>query len=156
MLRILILCHGNLCRSPMAEGYLRKLLYERGIGEVEVRSAGVGALNGYPASEAAHEVGRRHGFSLEGHRARQVRIEDLRGADWVLVMERYQQAAARQHLGEEAGKVRLLGEYSKSGGPEVDDPYGEDVECYEAVFTMIKDAIENFLGKEIIQNGRRN
>lgn len=133
----------------MAEGYLRKLITERGIGDVVVKSAGIGALAGYPAAEAACEVARRNSFSIEDHRATQVTTAALQKADFVLVMEKYQEEAAKYHAGKEAGKVRLLGSYRAQGKPEIDDPYGTDVEYYESIFAVIKEAVEGFLEKEI-------
>jgi protein-tyrosine phosphatase len=150
MRRILFLCHGNICRSPMAAGYLNKLLDDAGIDDVLVTSAGIGALVKSRASAASLEVAARHGFSLENHRADQVTAADLRESDHILVMERYQLEALRQHLGGRSEKVRLLGEYGVSAGKEIGDPYGGDVDLYERIFARIKECVEGFFNKEIL------
>jgi protein-tyrosine phosphatase len=147
--RILILCYGNICRSPMAEGYMRKLLNDKRITDTSVGSAGIGALSGYPASEAACAVAARNGFSIDDHRSRQITLADLLEADHILVMERYQLEAVRQHLETDACKAELLGKYGSSDSPIIDDPYGGDEEQYEIIFERIREAVEGFLRSEI-------
>ena len=73
--RVLIVCSGNTCRSPLAEAYLRAALgADR--DRVQVVSAGTGALDGQPATGPAIEVARRDGVDLAGHRSRRLRIAD--------------------------------------------------------------------------------
>jgi protein-tyrosine phosphatase len=150
MRRVLFLCYGNICRSPMAAGYLNKLVNDAGISDVLVESAGLGALVGNRASKAASEVAVRNGFSLESHRAVQITSADLRESDYILVMETYQLNTLRQHLGGEAGKVRLLGDYGMAADKEIEDPYGGDEDMYDLVFARIKECVEGFFAKEIV------
>ena len=87
-MRILLVCTGNTCRTPMAETQLRSLLAERGLADVEVTSAGTGAWDGAPASEGAYLVGLEHGHDLSGHRARLLTGEHAGQADLILTMSR--------------------------------------------------------------------
>ena len=151
--RILVICHGNICRSPMAEGYLRHLLEQRGIRYVEVESAGVGALPGYPASSNAEVVAVDNGFSIEDHRARQVTADMLESADEILVMTREQQRMLQQHLPDRPQAVVLLGEFGDVGG-EIEDPYGADLPSYERVFTKIKAAVEDYVADRFPESDR--
>jgi protein-tyrosine-phosphatase len=85
--RILFVCTGNTCRSPMAEAIARHRATERGWGTVEFRSAGVSAWPGSPATEAVVRVANRHGVEgLEAHRSTPVTGELLEWADLILAM----------------------------------------------------------------------
>lgn len=125
--RVLFVCTGNICRSPLAESLLERALKDRGL-EVEVSSAGTGAWDGAPASEGAYLVGLERGLDLSGHRARLLTRELVEEADLILTMARHHRARVDELGGE--GKVFVLGEYAGKGGDEVSDPFGGDLEVY--------------------------
>src|SRR5690606_1974306 len=86
--RILVVCTGNVCRSPMAEGILRDLLENEGLGDqVEVRSAGTWAVSGSPASENAVRVSADLGVDIEEHRSTPLSHALIHGANLILTME---------------------------------------------------------------------
>ena len=138
---LLVLCAGNLCRSPLAEALLRTRLARAG-KEIEVASAGLIAAVGAPAEEMSCLVAAGHGLDLSGHASRPVDPGLVRWADLVLVMEE----AHRRHLLELApvavGKVCLLGRWS---GGEIPDPYGQGRAAAEAAFDQIEAAVEAWL-----------
>ena len=80
---ILVVCTGNICRSPLGERYLRKLLPDR-----QIDSAGTQALVGHNADQSAMKVAAEHGISLEGHIGRQFTSSLSRQYDLILVMEK--------------------------------------------------------------------
>src|SRR5437879_8944326 len=84
--RILLVCTGNICRSPLAAALLERALVERGIEGLAVASAGTGAWDGAPVSEGAYLVGLERGLDLSGHRARLLTRELVDGADLILTM----------------------------------------------------------------------
>jgi protein-tyrosine-phosphatase len=84
--RVLFLCTGNSCRSPMAEGILKKMLRENEVENFEVGSAGISTLNGVPASLFAMEVSRARNVDLSQHRSRQLNRQILKKADLILAM----------------------------------------------------------------------
>src|SRR2546430_12784605 len=84
--RILLVCTGNICRSPLASALLERALLERGIEGIAVGSAGTGAWDGAPVSEGAYLVGLERGLDLSGHRARLLPREPVDGADLILTM----------------------------------------------------------------------
>jgi protein-tyrosine-phosphatase len=129
-MRILLVCTGNTCRSPLAEALLKRELAERGLEGVEVSSAGTGAWDGAPASEGAYLVGLEHGLDLSAHRARLVTRELVQAADLILTMARHHRARVEQLGG--GGKTYLLGEYAgrHDADAEVRDPFGGDLDGY--------------------------
>lgn len=130
MKRILFVCTGNICRSPLAEALLQRALHERGVEEVSVESAGTGAWDGAPASEGAYLVALERGLDLSGHRARLLTREIVEDAAMILTMARHHRARVHELGGE--GRVHVLGEYVGKTGEEaeVGDPFGGDLEVY--------------------------
>ncbi len=127
---VLLVCTGNICRSPLAEALLERALQDRAIAEVTVTSAGTGAWDGAPASEGAYLVGLERGLDLSGHRARLLTRELVEQADLILTMARHHRARVDELGGE--GRVFVLGEYAGREGneAEVSDPSGGDLDVY--------------------------
>ena len=96
--RVLMVCTGNICRSPTAEGVLRQLAQAAGRGrDVEVDSAGTTAYHvGEPPDERSQAHALRRGYDLSSQRARQVVAEDFRRFDWVIAMDRGHLRTLRQ------------------------------------------------------------
>ena len=126
---ILLVCTGNICRSPLAASLLERALRERGL-EVTVASAGTGAWDGAPASEGVYLVGLERGLDLSGHRARLLTRELVENAHLILTMARHHRARVDELGGE--GRVFVLGEYAGRGGDdvEVSDPFGGNLDIY--------------------------
>ncbi|MES1944080.1 protein tyrosine phosphatase [Salinisphaera sp. PC39] len=137
---ILTVCTGNICRSPFAEEILRTKLSGVCLG-----SAGIGALVGEPADPLAIQVGGELGYDLQGHVARQIGGEHLRGCDLVLVMDDTHLGWIRTQFPEARGKVFLLGHWD--GGAEVEDPYRHDEDFFRSVFRKIQDYSESWIGR---------
>lgn len=130
MKRILFVCTGNICRSPLAEALLRRALVERGLNDMTVESAGTGAWDGAPASEGAYLVALERGLDLSSHRARLLTREIVEDTDMIFTMARHHRARVHELGGE--GRVYVLGEYAGREGEEaeVGDPFGGDLEVY--------------------------
>ncbi len=137
MTRVLLVCTGNTCRSPLAEALLREELRQRGIEDVEVESAGTGAWEGVPASEGSYLVGLEHDLDLSAHRSRLLTRELVEGADLILTMGRSHVARAEALGG--AGRTFLLGEFAGREGhaAEVRDPFGGELSQYREAFREI-------------------
>lgn len=135
-MRVLLVCSGNTCRSPLAEAMLQRLLQEGGPEGVVAESAGTGAFEGAPASEGAYLVALEEGLDLSAHRARLLTAELVRSADLILTMSQGHLRRVRELGG--AGKAMLLGEYATGGGSEeVHDPFGGGVQHYREAYGQL-------------------
>jgi len=142
--RILVICTGNICRSPMVEALLRQQLQQAG-RKVEIRSAGVGALVNYPADEPARERMKQRGLDLEAHRAQQFNSELGHWADLILVMEKAQREAVADIDPTARGKTYLLGHWQ--GGKEIPDPYKRPDSVYTEALALIDETLPSWIKK---------
>ena len=132
-MKIIFICTGNTCRSPMAEGLFRRLLAERGITDITCDSAGLFANPGEPAVAACRELG----VDLSDHRAKPLSQEMLQSADLFVVMMQ-SHAGVLKSSGVPQEKIRVLG-----GG--VGDPFGGSMAIYRASRDQIQKALEELL-----------
>jgi len=107
-MKILIVCTGNTCRSPMAEALLKKS------GQHEVRSAGVAAENGSPASRGAAVAMSKRGLDLSAHRAQAVSKDLVEWAELILTMTDRHREAVLERLPEAHGKIHTIKEFALS------------------------------------------
>ena len=138
--RILIVCVGNICRSPTAEYLFRSHLSTDG---AVVESAGLGALVGKPMDATALQLLGEHGVDGSDHEARQLTAAMLRDADLVLAMERDHVAGMMRMAPEASGKVMLLDRWGQ--GRDVADPYRQSREAFEHVYDMIEGSVRTWL-----------
>jgi low molecular weight protein-tyrosine phosphatase len=141
---------GNICRSPTAEGVMRRLLEDEGLADrVELESAGTGDWHvGLPPDERATLAARRRGITLSGA-AQQVRPADFRRFDLLIAMDRsnLRELLALAPDEEAAEKVRLLREFdpAASGDLDVPDPYFGGDRGFETVLDMVEAACRELL-----------
>ena len=158
MKKILLVCTGNICRSPLGAALLDRALQGRGAADIEVASAGTGAWDGAPVSEGAYLVGLERGLDLSGHRARLLTRELVDESDLILTMARHHRARVDELGGE--GQVFVLGEYAGREGDEaeVSDPFGGDLDVYRdtcaELEALIDTAVERIV-KEFASGGNQ-
>ncbi|MFO8174768.1 MAG: low molecular weight protein-tyrosine-phosphatase [Longimicrobiales bacterium] len=147
---VLMVCLGNICRSPMAEGVFRNLLQEEGLDHrIRVDSAGTGSWHvGESPDLRSARTAARHGIALEGS-ARQVQPGDFRDFDYIVAMdesnlenlERFREGADGE------ASLHLLREFDPQGGhgAEVPDPYYGGPGGFEDVFEMVERSCRGLL-----------
>lgn len=134
---ILVVCMGNICRSPIAEGLLRYHA-QRMRMNLHVDSAGTHAYHvGEPPDLRARQVCRDRGLPIDDLRARQVQASDIQRFDLILAADNVNLRMLRALFGSDH-RVQLLLEYAGSAGPtEVPDPYYDDIDAFERVFELL-------------------
>ena len=129
MKHILVLCIGNICRSPIAEALLKQQFPDK-----QIWSAGLGALVGKPADPLSVEVAAAHGLDLSSHRAQQVASWMCQSAELILVMEQDHKAQLEKQFPLVRGKAFRLGE---PGQFDIADPYRQPKDAFEAAYSAI-------------------
>ena len=149
--RILIVCMGNICRSPMAEGLLRYKIEQAGLGaSVRLDSAGTGPWHAdRPPDPRAIEVCREHGIEIGDLRGRQITTNDFAVHDWILCADRQNlrdlQAIAPRHA---RPRIDLLLAWAGLGAKaEIPDPYTGTLADFRRVYDLLDKATDGALAK---------
>ena len=137
---ILVVCTGNICRSPIGEYMLREKL-----PKANVTSAGIAAMVGWPANETSVEVSAANGLDLSGHVARQATKEMLSAQDLILVMDQSHVNWLRNEYPSLAGRVHKWLKWRKEA--DVPDPYKRPKVEFERAYSLIADGVSDWLPK---------
>lgn len=147
--KLLFVCSGNTCRSPLAEAIARAEAGRRGLADVECRSAGTFAWDGQPAAANGILVGRERGLDLETHRSRELDPGLLAWADLVLAMDASHAQAARRLS--PTVKTELVTDSLPRGHPSrgrsVADPIGGDADVYRVTAELLEEAIRGLFDR---------
>lgn len=145
--RVLMICLGNICRSPLAEGILVSLARARGI-ELVVDSAGTNGLTGSRPDPRSSEVARLNGILLQ-HTARKLTRSDFKNFDHILVMDRHNLTNTLALAGsdEERAKVKIVTEFDpRPARPAiVEDPYYGEMRDFHAVYEQLVHCLNGWL-----------
>lgn len=151
--RILMICTGNICRSPTAEAVLRRLAEQAGVAHrIEVDSAGT---TGYHVGEAPDRRSQQHaarrGYDLSGLRARQVQAADFEAFDWLIALDRGHLAELQAVAPAQAGaRIALLMDFADDPqGGEVPDPYYGGAAGFEDVLDRVEAGCRGLLTRAL-------
>ncbi len=152
MVKVLFVCMGNICRSPMAEGVFRRMLEDVGLSErIYVDSAGTHSYHiGAPPDTRSQAMALRRGVDLRSLRARQVTVEDLAEFDYVLAMDRdnfeHLLALGQNQDQESRRRVQLFLDFAPDlPEREVPDPYYGGSGGFERVMDLVEEAARGLL-----------
>ena len=133
---LLVVCVGNICRSPMAA-----YLFKQTLAHVNVQSAGIAAVVGAPVDEKAQHCMNKLHIDMHTHRARQLTFEMLKTADLILVMSQNQQQHVESEWPFTKGKVFRLGHWQSLN---IADPYRHDQDFFDQIFQQIQSCVSDW------------
>lgn len=137
---VLVVCTGNICRSPIAEALFSKALAG---SSITVGSAGIAALVGYGADPLSKDVSQEHGLDLSGHVARQVTRGMLMESDLILTLDNEHQNWIKQRFPEFFGRAHKLGRWQ--GNRDIADPYRQPKAAFDTAYREIEQDVNKWL-----------
>lgn len=132
---ILVVCVGNICRSPIGEAFLQAKLPQS-----NVSSAGISALVGYPADPHSINLMREHNIDISSHLARQIDSEMISAADLILTMEKRHNKHIQSRFNGTTGKVHLIGKWLDDR--EIPDPFRKGERAFRISMENIEKCTE--------------
>lgn len=150
--KILVVCLGNICRSPTGEFALKQLLPGKtiasaGLHAMRHRSADGQDGKGWDMDATARAVAERNGLACPTHEAQQLTRELIGHYDLILVMENEQRNHIAKRYPEAHAKTMLLGQWLQPGGKDIPDPYKKSDEVYQHVYQLIDQACQAWAQK---------
>jgi len=153
MKHVIFICTGNICRSAMADGYLKMKIKQLGLEDkVTVDSAGTHAVSGENSTKFANLAIGEYGVELNGHVAKTLEQAKVRTADYLLVMTSRHKRDLINRYPELEQKVFLLKEYAgEQDYMDIDDPWGLSLDIYNSCAKEIVSCIDRFIEKELLK-----
>ena len=142
--KVLFICIGNICRSPMAEGLFKQALPDRA-----VFSAGLSAMVGEPADLLSIQLMQEHGIDIRDHRARSLAGWMISETDLIVTMDQDQKRFIEQRYPASRGKVMRIGQ---AGSYDVPDPYRRGLSAFLHSYNLIAEGIDQLV-ERIAQPG---
>lgn len=146
-MRIMMVCLGNICRSPLAQGIMEHLVNEHHLDWIIDSSGTSGWHNGEKPHRDSIAIAKKHGIDISGQRSAQFSMYDFDEYDHIIVMDRsnFRDVQNLARTPEDIHKIHLLLHYGSSDKTEVPDPYYEG--GFDKVYDLIYDACQDFIQK---------
>ncbi len=143
---IMVVCTGNICRSPMVEGLLRKRLDEAGLQHITVSSSGTAGWENHPPMDPAVQASAEIGVDISGLRSCPIEQGMVESADLILTMGRNHIDYITEEFRPDSSKLRLLGDFhDQNPGMEIRDPYGTSVTNYRKILADIIRSVDGLV-----------
>lgn len=133
---ILVICIGNICRSPIAEGLMKRAWPDK-----TVVSAGIGAMVGHPAAPFSIELAAEHGVDIGAHRAQALTAKMVSDAELILTMDLEQKRYIEQKYPTARGKVLRL------GATDIADPYRQDMAVFRQTYSLLALSVDALIAR---------
>ncbi len=147
MKSVLFVCTANMCRSPLAEGLMKRMVDEREeADDWRIESVGVGALDGQPATFESVLVAAERGVDIGGHLSRAATLERLELFSLVLVMEQRHEDILVSEFPQLSARVRLMTELVGETG-DIEDPVGTGIENYRLMADRVEEILETGMSR---------
>jgi protein-tyrosine phosphatase len=143
---LIFICRGNICRSPFAEAYARLRLHERGIGHVQLSSAGTYPMDQRPSPKLAREVSREFGVGIDDHLSRTLSAASIESCGAVVCMDMKDFTQLRQSFPAAKGKVFFLKVFDATTRDfQIVDPWGKSVDEFRACFRQVSASVDGLV-----------
>ena len=155
MIRIVFICTGNVCRSPMAQYFAQKIANKsKDPNKYYIESAGISAYDGEKATETAKIAMQKYDIDLSPHKSTNVANSGIMEADYIIVMTKIHKQALIQMFPELKDKIYTLLDiaYNDDSYTDIADPWGYDIDVYDYIATQICSATEAFMEKLEVEN----
>lgn len=145
---ILVVCTGNICRSPMGEGVLRSKLDKAGLSYIKVDSAGTSGWDNESPTPEAVSACLEIGVDISGLRSAPISGRMIQEADLILAMEKYHVDEMKKLYDAPDDKIFLMGDFNdENPGMEIDDPYAKSMSYYRRVLENICGCADGFVSR---------
>lgn len=145
-MKILFVCTGNTCRSPMAQVIGESIAVREGL-DISCASAGIAAYGSFPASENAVNAAKKLGLDLSGYQSCQVTPHAVERADLILTMTSSHKVVLTRNFPEFAGKIFTLRQYAEGSERDIPDPFSMGQEVYDQCAGLLKELLEKTMEK---------
>lgn len=154
-MKLLFVCTGNTCRSPLAEAIMKEELRKKGLNWIKVGSAGISASQGLSASENARIVATKLGLSLDRFRSKPLTLARAQSASLILTMTDAQKRQIVEKWPALESKTMTISEFSGSKNKSIADPLGGSVDVYLDCARLIRDEVRRIVKKILKTTGER-
>ena len=153
MIHVIFICTGNICRSAMADWYLKKRLKDLNLEDrVKVTSAGTHTLGDEKATDYAKKAIEKYGADIKDHKSTAINESNILEADYILVMTNRHKQDVIAKYNQVAEKVHLMKEYIENQDyMDIDDPWGFNMNIYEKCAKEIVECTEEFIKRELLK-----
>ena len=146
-MKIMYVCTGNTCRSPLAHAFTIDLLKKMNINDIEVDSAGIGCSFGDPISINSKAVLLENNIDFD-HKSKPISLDDIKENDYIICMTNSHKQMLSAFVPKE--KLFSVDDIAKCG--DVIDPYGKDIEAYRKTAVQLKDAVDKIISFILSKN----